>query len=208
MGDVKPTSRAGTEVSPIGIVAFVAFLLVGGMLVFGFAFMLVPAARAQAQAPCRPLDPVPLSLHLPEAALETLDGEAVDLADYAGKFLVVNFWATYCEPCTREWPDLDKLARRLEGRDDIVVLAISIDPKKPDIAPYLERMTLLDSPVQVLWDASNELPKEFGGGLPGSEKIPNTFFVDRGGVIRHAYIDTRPWGRPEAHRCVEHEAGA
>lgn len=203
--EAKPRAR-GPEVTPLGVIAFVIFVLVGGVLVFAFAWVLVPSARAQGEVACRPFDPQEVAFELPTATYERLDGTEISLDEYEGKFLVVNFWGTYCEPCTKEWPDLDKLGRRFEGREDIIVLAISIDPEKPDIMPYLERMTLTDSPVEVLWDPTGKTAAAFGGDIEGADKIPNTYFVDKEGVIRSAFIDTRPWGRPEAYRCVDRQA--
>ncbi len=203
--EAKPRPR-GAEVTPLGVIAFLIFVLVGGVLVFGFAWVLVPSARAQGEVACRAFDPQEVAFELPEATYERLDGTVVSLDAYAGKFLVVNFWGTYCEPCTKEWADLDKLGRRFEERDDVTVLAISIDPEKSDIEPYLRRMTLTDSPVEVLWDPTGKTAAAFGGGIEGADKIPNTYFVDKQGVIRTAFIDVRAWGRPEAYRCVARQA--
>ena len=152
----------------------------------------------------------------PAFEVEDLAGNAVSLEDFRGKLVLVNFWATWCEPCITEWPQLDQLAERIEGRDDVVILAVSIDQKREDIMPFLERMSLAVRPkkadgtpdmskdpevttkVKVLWDPSNAVNITYG-----SEKIPDTFFVDEAGRLTSAFVNVRKWGNPEAFHCVD-----
>ncbi len=152
----------------------------------------------------------------PAFEVQDLDGNAVSLEDFRGKLVIVNFWATWCEPCITEWPQLDQLAERIDGRDDVVILAVSIDQKREDIMPFLERMSLAERPkkadgtpdmnkaptvttkVKVLWDPSNEVNITYG-----SEKIPDTFFVDEAGKLSAAFVNVRKWGNPEAFHCVD-----
>ncbi len=192
----KPARAGGLD--PVAIVALIAFVLVGGLLVFGFARTLIPAAEAQLGAACRPLGPEPRNEEAPALELEDMQGNPVALADLQGKFLVVNFWATWCEPCTREWPDLAILGERLSEREDVQVVAISVDQEKSAIMPYLERMGLQDAPVTLLWDRTGKAHQTFG-----SEKIPDTYFVNEDGVIEAVFVNVRQWGRSQAFRCVE-----
>lgn len=185
-------------VTRLGIVAHLGFIAVGSLLVFVFAAALLPALRAQGEAPCRSLEPEPRTGTAPQFAVQDLAGQPVALADFAGKFVIVNFWATWCEPCIREWPQLDRLAERLVDRDDVVILAISMDSEPALIAPFLERMSLSDTRVRVLWDPQQAVQKQFG-----TEKLPDTYFVDRAGQLVHAFINVRDWGRPAAYQCVE-----
>lgn len=134
----------------------------------------------------------------PAFEVQDLAGNAVSLEDFRGKLVIVNFWATWCEPCITEWPQLDQLAERLEGRDDVVILAVSIDQKREDITPFLERMSLTNTKVKVLWDPSNTVNITYG-----SEKIPDTFFVDESGTLSAAFVNVRKWGNPEAYHCVD-----
>lgn len=181
------------------VVALVLFVAIGGGLIFGFASALAPAVDQQKSAACRPLNPVLQDREAPPLAVEDLGGAAVNLEQFRGKLVILNFWATWCEPCVAEWPQIDRLAERLAeaGIDDVVVLAVSIDKAREDIAPFLERMSLTGTRVKVLWD-----PAQTTNQVYGSEKIPDTYVVDRQGRIAQVYVNTREWGRPAAFRCV------
>lgn len=198
-----PAPRLGSRVGPrgadsLGMIALALFVLVGGLLVFGYARALLPAAEAQRGAACRPLAPREVGTPAPELALVDLAGNPVTLADFRGKYLIVNFWATWCEPCTREWPDLALLGERLAERDDVVVIAISVDKQLADIPPYMQRMGLSDTVVTILNDPEGVAHQTFG-----SEKIPDTYFVNREGVIESVFVNIRQWGRASAFRCVD-----
>lgn len=134
----------------------------------------------------------------PDLVLEDLAGNPVRLSEFRGRAVVLNFWATWCEPCIGEWPQVHHLAERLLGRDDVVVLAVSIDEDKAAIAPFLERMSLAETPVKVLWDSSQSVHRQFG-----TEKIPDTYFIDEDGQVRYAFVNVRKWGSPEAYHCVD-----
>lgn len=198
----KPTPPGADGPDGLAIVSYVLFVLVGGLLVFGFARAIQPALSKEGEGICRALEPqAPAKPLIPELVAEDLEGNPVDLEDLRGKLVVLNFWATWCEPCTREWPELDKLAQRFADRDDVVVVAVSIDKDKDAITPYLERMSLGDTPVQIWWDPTGETNEQFGG-----EKIPDTYFVDAEGQFTQAFINVRKWGSPAAYRCVEGSA--
>ena len=193
-------SRPG--ISGLGLVAHLIFIVAGGLLVFCFAAALTPAITAQGAAACRSLEPEPRAGPAPEFAVQDLNGAPVALTDFRGRLVIVNFWATWCEPCIREWPQLDRLAERFAGRDEVVILAISVDTDPTLIAPFLERMSLSDTRVRVLWDPKQDVNKSYG-----TEKLPDTYFVGAAGQLLHAFINVRDWGRPAAYQCVESMLG-
>lgn len=190
--DAEETGRVA------GVLALVVFVGLGAMLVFWFAAALKPAVTAQSAAACRSLVPEPRDGQAPAFTVQDLSGAPVSLADFAGKFVIVNFWATWCEPCIREWPQLDRLAERFAGVDDVVILAISMDKAKADVPPFLERMSLTETRVKVLWDPEQAVQKAFG-----TTNLPDTYFVGRDGALLDAFINVRDWGRPAAYQCVE-----
>lgn len=198
IADAGETADHGSGISGLGLVAHLIFIVAGGLLVFCFAAALSPALTAQSAAACRSLEPEPRSGPAPEFAVQDLSGAPVALTDFRGRLVLVNFWATWCEPCIREWPQLERLAERFAGRDEVVILAISVDSDPKLIAPFLERMSLTDTRVRVLWDPKQEVHKSFG-----TDKLPDTYFVDGAGQLLHAFINVRDWGRPAAYQCVE-----
>jgi thiol-disulfide isomerase/thioredoxin len=189
------------ELDVLGALAYGVYLLLGGFLVLAFAWMLAPAVRTQNESACRSLRPEPRDIPAPELVAEDLAGNPVSLADFRGKLVVLNFWATWCEPCITEWPQLHQLAERA-AEDDVVVVAVSIDQSRDDIAPFLARMSLQDTRVVVLWDPTQSVHNAFG-----TTKIPDTYLVDERGQLTTAFVNVRKWGSPAAYQCVRSAVG-
>jgi peroxiredoxin len=131
----------------------------------------------------------------PEFQLTTLDGRNVSLSGLRGKVVMVHFWATWCPPCVEELPTLDLLARSIAG-SGFEVLAISVDEGGPDAVR--EFMTKNKLSLPVLLDQDKAV-----AGRYGTFKFPETYIVDRQGIIRNKIIGAVDWGRPEAREIVE-----
>ena len=71
-----------------------------------------------------------------EISLTNLQGEEVDLDDYIGKFVWLNFWGTWCKWCDVEMPDLDKFDK---DNDDLVVLAVNVQENKDTVQKYMDK---------------------------------------------------------------------
>ena len=121
---------------------------------------------------------------LPPAHFTTLDGAPKTLADYAGKPIVLNLWATWCIPCVAELPELDRLA----AAGELTVLAISADrggaaAVKPFAAAHhIEHLTLLLDPGN---EAVNAL------GVAG---FPTTLLIGADGTLRGTLEGPAAWG--------------
>jgi cytochrome c biogenesis protein CcmG/thiol:disulfide interchange protein DsbE len=126
----------------------------------------------------------------PAFTLEDLDGKKVSLADYKGKALLLDFWATWCAPCRIETPWLIDL-RNQYAAQGFEVLAISADDldrrdparlsgEKREIARFAQRMHV---PYPVLLDADS-ISKPYGG----LDSLPTSFFVDRNGTVVAAQV--------------------
>jgi len=93
-----------------------------------FAAALLAFACSPSTAPEAPEDAPPLSG-------KTLDGKTVSLADFKGKVVLVDFWATWCDPCKDEIPELIKLQNELAPKG-FTVLGVSMDEDVADVAPF------------------------------------------------------------------------
>ncbi|PEF39904.1 alkyl hydroperoxide reductase [Bacillus sp. AFS094228] len=116
----------------------------------------------------------------PNFSLKTLDGKQVELSDYKGKKVMLNFWATWCPPCKKEMPDMEKYTQ-LAG-DDVVVLAVNIDPEN-DVQAFVE-----DNGITFTIPLDSQSAKN-----PVNERykilsIPTTYFIDKKGIIRNKVI--------------------
>ncbi len=137
--------------------------------------------------------PVPAPLE----SFAALDGAPVRLADFEGRVVLLNFWATWCAPCVREMPSLDRLQAALEDRG-LAVLAVSIDRGGAKvIRPFAKRLGL--ERLGLYHDPKGALFKAFG--VTG---LPTTFLIDRRGRIVGAYPGAAEWDEPEARALIEH----
>ncbi len=110
----------------------------------------------------------------PAITLKDLNGKPVALADFKGKVVLVNFWATWCQPCLLEIPWFIDFQKKYE-KDGFQVLAISLDEEGPKIVkPYVDKH---DMNVLSVVMGEEKTPNEFGGLLG----LPTTFMVDRDG---------------------------
>ncbi len=117
----------------------------------------------------------------PEFALLGLDGTVHRLHDYLGRYVTVNFWASWCVPCRKEMPLLDATYRRF-ANSGIVVLAIN---QREDVATarrYAERLGL-SFPILLDTDLSASLAYE-------AFDLPMTFFIDKEGTVRARNLGT------------------
>lgn len=120
----------------------------------------------------------------PVLKLKDLDGGAHDLAAYRGKVVLVNFWATWCEPCRDEMPAFQRLKEKLAGKP-FVVLAVNLDEPESRIRKFLERMPL-DFPVLV--DEGKTATRQWSVRV-----LPASFIIGRDGRIRYSLVGDLAW---------------
>ncbi len=134
--------------------------------------------------------------HGPPFRLATLDGRTAALADHADKLVVLNFWATWCQPCTLEMPTLEALWHAYGDRG-LVVLAVSVDRGAPRglIEPYVRNLNLT---FPILLDP--ELQTSGAWRVTG---LPATFLVRPGGSVAGMAVGAREWNSDEMRALVE-----
>jgi len=127
----------------------------------------------------------------PFTAVEDGVEREVRLSDYAGRVLVVNFWATWCAPCVREMPELDSLQAELGGADFEVLVVSNDRGGLRQVEPFYAEHELRR--LGVWLDPRSELARALD--LRG---LPTTFVIDRSGTIRGRAEGAAPWDGPEA----------
>ena len=126
----------------------------------------------------------------PEFRLMSVDGTQVDLAGMKGKVVMVHFWATWCPPCVEELPTLAVLNNAMTGKD-FVLLAVSVDEGGAGVVTAFLQKNGLNLPV--LLDPGHET-----ASLYGTFKFPETYIIDRGGIVRQKVIGAMDWRDSQA----------
>lgn len=112
----------------------------------------------------------------PEFALASLKGSKVALSSLRGKVVLIDFWAQWCEPCKKELPQLDKLAKDYAGKG-VVILAVNIDKQRENAERMAKQLGLT---LDVLLDPAGSVAATYD--LP---KMPTSFVVDKKGIVRY-----------------------
>jgi peroxiredoxin len=119
----------------------------------------------------------------PEFTLKDLTGNEVNLSDYRGKVVVLNFWATWCPPCRKEIPDFNELQKQYGDRG-LQFIGIALDERGAEVVKKWVAQNPVDYPVLI---GDQSVRKSYGD----MAVIPVTILIDRQGNIRTKYIGLR-----------------
>ena len=132
-------------------------------------------------------EPVPA----PQAPVATGSGETVTLADFACQVVLLNFWATWCAPCVREMPSLDRLQAAL-GPEGLAVVAVSGDRAGlKAVEPFFMETGL--EHLEIYLDPKGKFQREFG-----VRGLPTTYLIDRQGRLIGAMEGPAEWDEEDA----------
>jgi thiol-disulfide isomerase/thioredoxin len=124
-----------------------------------------------------------------------LYGNALTLADYSGKVVLLNIWATWCPPCRAEMPSLDDLAGEMEG-PDFAVIALSTDRGAAERVAQFYEDFLIEN-LDVMQDRSGNFARQ--AGVLG---LPVTLILDRQGREIGRILGDADWDSPEARAIL------
>lgn len=155
------------------VLVFVA-VAVSLMLVFGIE----AARRSPHHTGAAQVASTPGNL-APDFTLQTLDGKTVRLSDYRGKPVMLNFWATWCDPCKVEMPWFVDFQKQYAGQG-LQILGVAMDDASvADIQKFAKQMNV-DYPILTGKDSQRDEVASLYGGV---QFLPETFYIDRDGKI-------------------------
>lgn len=129
----------------------------------------------------------------PDFTLVDLNGKTWTLSELKGQVVFVNFWATWCPPCREEMPSMQKLYMSLP-RDKFKMLAV-LNKDKPEVARGFAAKRGITMPI--LDDQHNNVGPSYG--LTG---LPETFIIDKKGILREKFIGPAQWDSPAIVRML------
>lgn len=118
-----------------------------------------------------------------------LDGSMVQLADYRGKVVFLNFWATWCVPCVEEMPAMERLAQHLKDKP-FVVLAVNMMEPLPVVKKFVAKLKLT---YDIVMDESGDI-----GGNYAANRLPLTYIIDKQGNIISRAVGARIWDNKDS----------
>ena len=138
----------------------------------------------------------------PDFALQSLDGKTMKLSDFRGKAVLLNFWATWCEPCKIEMPWFVDLNKKY-GSQGLVVLGVAMDDASPsEISSFAQKLGV-NYPVLIGKEA-------VGAQYGGIEYLPSTFYISRDGkILDHVFgLVSRSEIESDIQKALGHEVAA
>ena len=166
-----------------------------GVLGLCVVAMLAPTVAA-AQDPFKALDLIKPARVQPakDFIAPSPDGKPVKLADYRGKVILLNFWATWCPPCREEMPAMERLYQRYKDKG-FVVVAVSVDSDIVVVPPFVKQNKLT---FPIGHDPKMALAERYG-----VRALPSSFFIGRQGNLSGLAIGPRTWDTKPAYAVVE-----
>ena len=150
-------------------------------IALALAFVFLALATTSVNAQWQPASKVGLT-QAPATQLNNLLGKSIDVSDFRGKVLVINFWASWCEPCRAEFEELIQLQENY-GNKGLKVFAINLAEMKPRITQFLKGNSLPDNAIEILLDRNSTTYKSWK-----ARGIPTTFLVGKTGKIEGVWI--------------------
>jgi len=158
----------------------------------GAAAALLPACKDKA-----PVDGPVQGDRFPDITLPDLDGRAAPFSAYSNVALIVNFWATWCEPCRREMPDLEKLST-LFRPGDLRVIGVTVDNDTNLAREFGLRLKLTFPLVSDSKQALSNRALRITG-------FPTTYLLKRDHTIASIIVGVREWAEPKMIEEIEQQ---
>ena len=126
---------------------------------------------------------------------ELLNIGQIELDHYRGKFIILNFWASWCIPCIKEMPDLEKIYQKYADQG-LVVLAVGMGETQKRSSQFIKKYHLT---FPILLDPQGTISKTYG-----VQALPATFFIGKDQTIFSRAIGIRDWNSPKLNQFYQY----
>ncbi|MDZ4661833.1 MAG: TlpA disulfide reductase family protein [Pseudomonadota bacterium] len=127
----------------------------------------------------------------PNFSAKRLDGSIFTVESVRGKVVILNFWASWCDPCVREFPSMLKLVEHFKG--EIILVAVSNDSSKAEIENFVKAMGGSKPHVEIVWDEDYKI-----AGLFGTSKLPESYLFNRKMKLVRKIVGIDDWYTKDA----------
>lgn len=142
------------------------------------------------------MNPMSRPVVAPEFTLPDMDGEEHALSEFRGKVVMLNFWATWCPPCRREMPSMQRLYEKYREQGLVVVAVNQFED--PDLVFEFTGRLSLEPTFPILFDRESRVSEQYK-----VRGLPTTYLIDREGTIRYQAIGGREFDHPEVEKLIE-----
>ncbi len=166
------------------------------MLALVLVWLVATAAVAEQPPQGHKMNPVSPPLAAPGFTLPDMDGEMHSLDDFRGKVVMLNFWATWCPPCRREMPSMQRLYEKYREQGLTVVEVNQFED--PDLVFEFTGRLSLEPTFPILFDRESRVSE-----LYRVKGLPTTYLLDKAGRIHFRAIGGREFDHPEVEALIE-----
>ena len=128
--------------------------------------------------------------------LEDMDEDKVKLSNYRGKVVLLNFWATWCPPCIREMPSMERLHQQVDAQD-FKVIALNQMEDADEVFAFTGQLEI-DLTFEILFDSSSRVSQDYA-----VRGLPTTYLIDKNGNIRYHAVGGREFDHAEVVKIVK-----
>lgn len=141
------------------------------------------------------LTPVKKVISASDFELSDMDEEKVKLSRYRGKVVLLNFWATWCPPCIREMPSMERLHQQVDA-EAFKVIAVNQMEDADEVFAFTGQLDV-DPTFEILFDTTSEVSQAYA-----VRGLPTTYLIDKKGNIRYRAVGGREFNHPEVIEII------
>lgn len=184
---LSPTTPDDGWTGKDAILAIIVFVVIIAVAIGGYFFW-----------QSRKAPPLEVGDTAPDFTLQLMKGGEASLSDYRGKVVLLNIWATWCNPCREEMPYMEQLYQNMKGKP-FEILAASIDTRgSTDVEPFVRKLGLT---FPIMLDSDKKV-----NNMYQATGVPESFIIDKNGIVRDHILGPVNWTSSQApeNQLIQH----